>query len=66
MNDLVEQQLVKELRDFLQSLNEKYKSFFHVQLLTLCDMKDMRCKECVESETNQQCMRCAVGVTEVD
>ena len=63
MDDLLEQQLVNELRFMLQSINEKYKEFFHIQLLTLCDMKDMRCDECIEAE-GQQCKRCVIGVEE--
>lgn len=66
MNDNLEQQLVNELRFVLQSINEKYKDFFHIELLTLCDMKDQRCSECVKSETGQQCKRCVIGVTEVE
>jgi len=65
MNDHLELQLVNELRSMLQSVNEKYKDFFHIELLTLCDMKDMKCKDCTESETGQQCKRCVIGVTEV-
>jgi hypothetical protein len=66
MTDLLEQQLVNELRAILQPINEKYKDFFHIQLITLCDMGDMKCPECVSSETQQQCRRCVIGFKEVD
>lgn len=61
MSDHLEQQLVNELRAVLQPINDKYKDFFHIELITLCDMKDMKCNKCVESETNQQCRRCVIG-----
>ena len=64
MTDLLEQQLINELRSVLQPINEKYKDFFHIQLITLCDMKDQACTECVESETKQQCKRCVIGFEE--
>jgi hypothetical protein len=66
MDDLLEQQLVNELRFMLQSINEKYKEFFHIELLTLCDMKEMKCIDCIKSETGQQCKRCVIGIKEVD
>jgi len=66
MNDHLQQQLLNELGITLKSINEKYKGFFHIQLLTLCDMKEMKCSECIESETGQQCRRCVIGVTEVE
>jgi len=65
MTDHLEQQLVNELCSLLKPLNEKYKDFFHIQLITLCDMKDMACSECVASETGQQCRRCVIGVQEI-
>lgn len=64
MSDHLEQQLVNELRHMLKNINEKYKDFFHIQLLTLCDMKDQRCSECVASEVGQQCKRCVIGIEE--
>jgi len=64
MDDHLEQQLVNELRDFLQTINDKYKDFFHVQLITLCDMKEMKCPQCMESEFGQQCKRCVIGFEE--
>lgn len=66
MTDLLEQQLVNELRALLQSLNTTYKDFFHIELITLCDMKEMKCSACVESETGQQCKRCVIGYKEVE
>jgi hypothetical protein len=65
MDDHLEQQLVNELRALLQPINEKYKDFFHIQLVTLCDMKDMSCSECQNSETKQQCKRCVIGFEEL-
>jgi len=65
MTDHLEQQLVNELREVLKPINEKYKDFFHIQLITLCDMKDMKCEECQNSETGQQCKRCVIGFQEL-
>ena len=65
MTDCLEIQLVNELRAILQPINEKYKDFFHIQLITLCDMKDMKCSECMDSITDQQCKRCVIGFQEV-
>ncbi len=65
MDDHLQQQLVNELRSVLKPINEKYKDFFHIKLITLCDMKDMACVECMESEVGQQCMRCVIGFKEV-
>jgi len=65
MDDLLQQQLVNELRTVIQPINEKYKDFFHIQLITLCDMKDMSCSECKDSETKQQCKRCVIGFEEL-
>jgi hypothetical protein len=64
MTDNLEQPLINELRALLQPLNEKYKDFFHLQLITLCDMKDMKCPQCMESELDQQCKRCVIGFEE--
>ena len=66
MSDLLEMQLINELRSVLQPINETYKDFFHIELITLCDMKDMKCSACVESETGQQCKRCVIGYKEVE
>ena len=60
MTDHLEQQLVNELRHLLQSLNDTYKDHFHIQLITLCDMKDQKCSDCISSDT--KCLRCVVGV----
>lgn len=65
MNDALEQQLVNELRAVLQPINEKYKDFFHIQLITLCDMKEKSCVPCLESEFGQQCKRCVIGYEEI-
>jgi hypothetical protein len=65
MDDHLEQQLVNELRSLLQSVNETYKDFYHIQLITLCDMKDMSCPECKQSTFGQQCKRCVIGYEEI-
>lgn len=65
MSDCLEIQLVNELRAILQPINEKYKDFFHIELITLCDMKDMKCNECIDSITAQQCKRCVIGFQEI-
>lgn len=66
MDDALEMQLINELRALLQPLNEKYKDFFHIELITLCDMKEMKCPACMESECGQQCKRCVIGFEEFD
>jgi hypothetical protein len=65
MTDHLEQQLINELRAVLQPINEKYGDFFHIQLITLCDMKDMKCTACTESPCGQQCKRCVIGYEEI-
>ncbi len=65
MDDHLQQQLVNELRAILQPINEKYKDFFHIQLITLCDMKELTCNKCAENEAGQKCMRCVIGFEEV-
>jgi Laminin EGF domain len=65
MNDHLEQQLVNELRAAIQPINETYKDFFHVNLITLCDMKDMKCSTCTDSTTGQECKRCVIGYEEI-
>ena len=65
MTDHLEQQLVNELRSVLQPINETYKDFFHINFITLCDMKDMACNECLQSEIGQQCKRCVIGYEEI-
>ena len=66
MSDHLEQQLINELRALLQPVNEKYKGFFHIQLITLCDMKELQCAACDESDSGQQCKRCVVGVEKLN
>lgn len=65
MTDLLEQQLVNELRAAIKSINETYKDFFHIQMITLCDMKEMTCDACTSSETQQQCKRCVIGFKDI-
>ena len=65
MTDHLEMQLVNELRAVLQPINETYKDFFHIELITLCDMKDKSCYVCVTSETQQKCKRCVIGYEEI-
>jgi phosphoribosylaminoimidazole-succinocarboxamide synthase len=66
MTDHLEQQLINELRAMLIPINETYKDFFHVQMITLCDMKELKCSECKDSETGQQCKRCVIGFEAFD
>lgn len=65
MTEHLEEQLVNELRHLLGPINEKYKDFFHIELITLCDMKDMTCNKCKQSETGQKCKRCVIGFEEI-
>lgn len=62
MTEQLQEQLVNELRAVLKPINEKYKDFFHINIITLCDMKDQSCSVCVESEAGQKCMRCVLAV----
>lgn len=62
MTDHLEQQLVNELRALLQGVNERYGEFFHVNLLTLVDMKEESCEPC--KKTGSKCLRCVVAVQE--
>jgi hypothetical protein len=64
MSDHLEHQLVNELRAVIQPLNEKYKDFFHLVVITLCDMKDKSCSACTDSLTGQKCMRCIITFEE--
>lgn len=61
MNDHLEEQLVNHLRSLLQDLNDKYKDFFHFQLLTIVDMKEESCANCTESVCNPRCLRGVIG-----
>jgi hypothetical protein len=61
MEDHLEQQLVNHLRGLLQELNDKYKDFYHFQLLTIVDMKEQSCSNCTESECNPRCLRGVIG-----
>jgi len=65
MTDHLEQQLVNQLRAMLQPINEQYKDFYHINLITLCDMKEMSCDGCKSNEFGQQCRRCVVGYEEI-
>lgn len=66
MNDALEVQLINELTANLKEINKKYKDFYHFQLLTLVEMKDNSCDQCKTSETNQQCLRCVVGIKDLN
>lgn len=65
MIDNLEQQLVNHLRDVIKPLNERYKDFYHISTITLCDMGDMSCSGCKENELGQQCKRCVIGWEEI-
>jgi hypothetical protein len=64
MTEHLEEQLVNELRAKLQELNEKYKDFYHFDLLTLVDLDDESCFECTDNITKPKCMRSVIGVKE--
>lgn len=62
MDELLEQQLINELRSLLKGINERYKDFFHCNLLTLIDLEDVACDKCVESGC--KCIRCVIAFEE--
>jgi hypothetical protein len=64
MTEHLEEQLVNELRAKLQELNEKYKDFYHFDLLTLVDLDDESCVKCTDNITKPKCMRSVIGVKE--
>lgn len=59
INDALEQQFINETIAILKTLNEKYKDFFHYQVLTLVPMNEDSCNEC--KENNSQCKRLVIG-----
>ncbi len=59
MTDELQEQLVNELRAFLQTMNVKYKGFFHCQLITLVDMEENTCDHCIENK--EKCLRSVIG-----
>lgn len=61
MDDLLEQQMVNELRALLKQLNDKYNDFFHFSVLTLVDMEDEQCDSC--KEHNKKCIRAVIGTS---
>ena len=62
----LEEQLVNELRSLLRPLNDKYKDFIHLNIMTLVPVpaEDM-CNECKNNEFEPLCERVVVGVHEV-
>jgi len=62
MEDHLEQQMVNELLHLLKGINATYKDFYHVSLLTIVDMKENACQDCVEKQA--KCMRCVIGYVE--
>lgn len=67
MNDMsmLEEQLVNELRDLLRQLNEKYKDFFHCNILTIVPIPtDEMCNDCRDCEFKPECKRVVIGVHE--
>jgi hypothetical protein len=62
MEDQLQQQMVNELCHLLKKLNETYKDFFHCKLLTIVDLKEDTCEDCVEK--HKACYRCVVGFKE--
>lgn len=57
--DHLTEQMVNELRHLLLQLNEKYKEFYHYNLLTVVQLNDQTCQLCIEG--NKKCLRAAVG-----
>jgi DNA primase len=53
----LEEQLANELRAVIKPINEKYKDFYHITLITLVDMKEMSCNKCTDGEIKCQCRR---------
>lgn len=64
MNDPLIQQMVNELRALIIPINEKYKEVFHVNLITMIDMKEASCEKCVEGDVIKCCLRALVGYSE--
>lgn len=63
----LEEQLVNELRSVMKPLNDKYKDFIHLNIMTLVPVptEDM-CNECKSNEYEPICERVVVGVHELD
>jgi hypothetical protein len=53
------EQMVNELRSLLQGMNEKYKEFYHVNLLTIVDLKEDSCEKCITA--GAKCLRAVIG-----
>ena len=62
MVDPLEQQLVNELNALIKPLNEKYKDFFHIGIMTLMDMGKDTCTQCCENKG--KCFRAIFAVSE--
>lgn len=62
MNDQLQQQFVNETLDVMKKLNDKYKEFFHFQILTIVPIDTEHCNEC--KENGAQCKRLVLGVHE--
>lgn len=60
---MLEEQLVNELRTLLRQVNEKYKDFFHCNILTMVPLPEAdMCLNCKDSEFKPECKRVVVGV----
>ncbi len=58
-DDHLLEQLANELRPTLQELNKKYEGFFHMSLVTLCDLNE-NCETCKET-VGMRCLRAVIG-----
>lgn len=57
----LEEQMVNELRAKLNEINKNYEGYFHIQLLTLVDMKQDTCLPCNEDPFKPKCLRAVFG-----
>ena len=62
--DALEQQFINETLDLMKKMNDKYKDFFHYQVLTIVPMENDKCAECIEN--GAQCKRLVVGMHEIE
>lgn len=59
----LEEQLVNELKALLRQLNDKYKDFIHLNVLTTVALPDEQmCNGCKTSEFKPFCKRAVIGI----
>ena len=62
-DNALEEQLINNCRAVLQELNEKYKGFYHLKVITIVPLEqDNNCEKCVEEQVLD--MRVVVGLNE--